>query len=280
MAIGRRHWWWVLAIVLLGATIVAGWRWWQGHRLRHAITEIESEMAAGRHGIAARRLTELPASASGYDEAAYLLGACERSRGRNHEAEQAWARVAPASSFFSRAVSERLSLLIDTGRFTNAEQAIDEAVHKRPQGQSALRILLVPLLMQQGRTEDAQRLVEERWQDLHETGEEATELAVNLGRLSLDLHWSPAPVEAVRASLDAAAALNPGDDRVWLGQANLAIRAGSLDSAERLLDACLKSRPDDAPVWRARLNWAMAANRGDEVRRALSHLPVDRSTPA
>jgi tetratricopeptide (TPR) repeat protein len=280
MAMGRRHWWLLLALILACMTIGAGWLWLKGRRVRYAITEIEVEMTAGRHATAARRLIQLLAWAPGCDQAAYLLGTCERIRGRNQEAEQAWARVTPGSSFSSRAISERLSLLVDTGRLALAEQVINEAAEDRRNDRNALRILLVPAFTQQGRLEDAQRLIEERWQHLHETGEEASELAVNLGRLSLELHWTPPPIEVVRASLDRAATLAPDDDRVWLGQANLAIRTGSLDAAERLLDACLKRRPDDPSVWQARLKWAIGANRPEAVHQALSHLPGSLSAPA
>jgi tetratricopeptide (TPR) repeat protein len=67
---------------------------------------------------------------------------------------------------------------------------------------------------------------------------------------------------------------------MWLGRANLAIRAGSYDEAARWIDACLGQRPEDAPVWRARLNWAVATNRVAEAREALKHLPGEASTPA
>ena len=72
----------------------------------------------------------------------------------------------------------------------------------------------------------------------------------------------------------------PDDDRVWLGKANLAIRAGSYDEAARWLDACLRRRPEDVPVWRARLDWAVATNRVAEAREAAEHLPAEESTPA
>ena len=140
-------------------------------------------------------------------------------------------RVTPGSSFFSRAVSDHLSLLVATGRYATAEQMVNEAADDPWVNGPSLRILLVPLFTQQGRLEDAQRLIEDRWQHLHETGEEATELAVNLGRLSLDLRWTPTPVEPLRAELDRVAALSPNDDRIWLGQANLALRTASLAAA-------------------------------------------------
>jgi enediyne biosynthesis protein E4 len=280
MVMGRRSWLLVLALLLAVTSIGSGWIWWQDHRLRHTLAEIEADMAAGRHSIAGRRLTEILASKPGCDQAAYLLGVCERTRGRYRDAEIAWQRVTPGSSFSSRAISDRLSLLVDVGRLADAEYVINKVADDPRVNRTALRILLMPVFNQQGRLDDAQRLIEERWQHLHETSEEATELAVNLGRLSLELLWNTPPIDIVRADLARAAALAPDDDRVWLGQANLSIRAGSLDVAERLLDACLKRRPDDPSVWRARLNWGMAANRADVVRQAMSHLPAGELTQA
>jgi thioredoxin-like negative regulator of GroEL len=277
---GRRNAWLALALSLAGLSIGVGWRWWQGHRLRRAIGEIEAEMAAGRHAVAARDLMGLLKSDPGCDQAAYLLGTCERARGRIEQAERAWASVPPGSAFSSRAISERLTLLVETGRLAAAEDVVNDAALARPKDRSALRILLVPTFTQQGRLDDALRLIEERWRDLHKTGEEASELAVNLGRLALELRWNPAPIDTIRATLDRASALAPKDDRVWLGQANLAILTGSLDTAAHLLDQCLDRRPEDSSVWWARLQWAMAANRVDAARVAIAHLPAHIATPA
>ena len=83
--------------------------------------------------------------------------------------------------------------------------------------------------------------------------------------MHIELTLKATPVETVRACLDQAARLAPDDDRVWLGRANLAIRTGAYDEAERWLDACQQRRPDDVPVWRARLSWGIATNRIDVV---------------
>jgi hypothetical protein len=237
MGMGRRHGWWVLVLFLAVVTIGAGSLWWQSRSVRHAIAEIEAEMAAGRHAIAARRLNQLLLGAFTNDQAAYLLGVCEQARGRTQAADQAWARVAPGSSFFSRAISDRLTLMLESGRFADGEKLIDEAANDPRVNPTALRILLAPAFIQQGRLDDAERLIEERWQHLHDTGEEASELAVNLARLTLEMRWRPVPVESVRASLDRAAALAPDDDRVWLGQANLALQTGAVDVAKSSLPA-------------------------------------------
>jgi hypothetical protein len=260
--------------------LVCGWKWWEGRRFRHAKMAIEAEMAARRYAIAARNLTELMVWSSDSDEAAYLLGVCEQARGRNQGADDAWARVTPGSAFSARAISARMSLCVDGGRLAAAEQLIIKAARDPRNDSTALRILLLPIFAQQGRHDEARRLVEQRWDHLRLTGEAASELAINLARLHAELEWLPIPVEDVRAALDRAAKLAPDDDRVWLGLANLAIRTGSLDEVERRLDACRQSRPDDIPVWRSRLSWGMAAGRVDVVREALVHLPACESTSA
>ena len=133
---------------------------------------------------------------------------------------------------------------------------------------------------QLGRIDEAERLIEDRWEHLNAVGEGALEPAIKLLRLHIELTLKATPVETIRAVLDQAARLAPDDDRVWLGRANLAIRTGAYDEAERWLDACLRRRPEDVPVWRARLSWGIATNRLDVVEQAMTHLPAAESTPA
>jgi enediyne biosynthesis protein E4 len=274
MTKGRRNWWLVLALLCTGVMLGCGWKWWEGRCYRRAKMAIEAEMAAGRHAIAARNLIQLMAWSSDSDEAAYLLGICEQARGRNQGADEAWARVIPGSPFSARAISARMSLSIDGGRLAAAERLINDAAKDPRNDSTALRILLLPIFSQEGRHEEAQRLIELRWEHLREIGEETSELAINLARLHAELEWQPSPVEVIRASLDHAAKLAPDDDRVWLAMANLEIRTNNLQDARRWLDSCLKRRPDDVPVWRAFLKWGMAANQVDVVQQALTHLPA------
>jgi len=277
----NRRWKLALPVGLIALTLsLGGWRLWQVERYHRALREINEQMAAGRNGLAARNLGSLLAWKPASDEAMYLLGACERARERTDEASEAWARVPPDSPFWGRAIQGRAELKIERGLLDDAEQLIKQAQQNAPEYGSLLNALLAPIYCQQGRFEEAGRLIEAEWDQMNQKGEGASEKAVNLVRLHRDLNGKIAPPEATRAYLEQAARSAPEDDRVWLGRADLAIRDGSFDEAARLLDNCLRRRPKDVPVWRAKLRWAMATKQVAAVLQALEHLPADESAPA
>ncbi len=270
-----------LALVCTAGLIWGGWAWWTDHEYKSAMAEIESSIMAGRYSIACRNLEKLLSwKADRNGGVVYLLGSCELARGRNQAASEAWARVVPGSAFSERAIRGRMRLLHESGQFAAAEQLIYDAAQDRRNDRTALLVLLVPMFSELGRGEEAERLIEDRWEHLNALREGALEPAIKLLRQHIELSWRPAPVENARAFLDHAARLAPKDDRVWLGRANLAIRTGAYDEAERLLEACQQLRPNDVPVWRARLSWGIATNRIDVVQQAATHLPAGASTPA
>src|SRR5262249_16936038 len=195
----------------------------------------------------------------------YLLGSCELARGRTQAAGEAWERVVPGSAFSERAIRGRMRLFEDSGQLSAAERLILDAAEHPRHDRTALLALLVPMLLELSRIDEAQRLIEDRWEHLNATGEGALEPAIKLVRLHIESALKPPPAETIRAFLDRAARLAPEDDRVWLGRANLAIRTGAYDQAERWLNDCQPRRPDDIPVWRARLSCAIATNLIDVV---------------
>ncbi len=271
--------WW-LAILLMVGLVWGVWIWWTDRNYRAAITQIELEMANGRFGIAAGSLTKLLAHWPDCGEAAVLLARCEQERGRNEAAAKALARVEPGSLFAHKAILGQMRLAHDKGQLAIAEQVINTAAADPRNDRSHTRFLLVPIYSQLGRLDEAERLIEERWEHLNETGEGASEPAIDLVRMHIQLTFKPNPVKEVRAYLESAASLAPDDDRVWLGQANLAIRTGAHEDAQRWLNACLKRRPDDVPVWRGWLNWGIATKQLNVVRQALKHLPAEDVTVA
>ncbi len=174
----------------------------------------------------------------------------------------------------------RMDLLVERGQLAEAEQLIEGATSGRGSEGLALRMLLIPTLVQEGRGGEAERLIESRWKSLDARGDGASEQAINLARLHMELRWNVPSVDAVRAYLEQAGQLAPDDDRIWLGRANLAIRVGSFDEAAQWLDAGLGRRPEDRSVWRARLDSAMRSNRFADARIALKHLPAAWTTSA
>ncbi|WP_165235694.1 tetratricopeptide repeat protein [Aquisphaera insulae] len=265
-----------MAAVLLGA----GWAWRADRSYRDAILQVELDMVNGRQATAVGRLTKLLEQYPGSDEAAVLLARCEQERGRIDAAARALERVPAGSVFAHKAILGRMRLAHDQGRLAAAEQIIEDAARDPRNDPSHTRFLLVPIYSQLGRLDEAERLIEERWERLNERGEGATEPAIDVLRMHIELALKPNPVENMRAYLQEAANRAPDDDRVWLGRANLAIRAGDHAEAERRLAACLKRRPDDPAVWKTRLDLGLAAGRVDVVQEALEHLPAGDASPA
>jgi tetratricopeptide (TPR) repeat protein len=244
------------------------------------LAEAKADIRANRQTTAARKLADLLAWKPDCDEAAYLLGSCERAKGRIDVAEKAWLRVPASSPFAPQAILGRVELEVERGGYAEAERLIETALKDPALKGSDLPILLGPIYCQQGRVDEAKRLVEMRWNHLRDHGEGASEKAINLIRHYIELDRKPFPVELVRKALDAAGDRVSDDDRVWLGKARLAIRTRAYDEAAHWLEACASRRPDDVAVWRARLDWAVATNRTPVVQEALKHVPADGASTA
>jgi tetratricopeptide (TPR) repeat protein len=272
----------LLLALLCGAGLATGgWAWWTYHVGKSAMEEIESEIVAGRYATACRNLDALLSwRTDPKGEIAYLLGSCELARGRNQAAGAAWARVMPGTEFSEKALEGRMHLLQESGQFAAAERLVTDAALDPRNDRTALLVLLAPMYSELGRIDEAERLIEDRWEHLNASGAGALEPALKLVRQHIELTLKAGPVETIRAFLDRASRLAPDDDRVWLGRANLAIRTGALDEAEHWLDACQRLRPEDFAVWRARLSWAIATSRFDFVKQAVTHMPATESNPA
>jgi enediyne biosynthesis protein E4 len=280
-AANRRRRWMLLSLVCGVALVLVGRSWWADRRYQSAMDEIEVEIMARRYAIACRNLDKLLSwRADPKGGILYLLGSCELARGRIQEAGEAWARVLPGSAFSEKAIRGRMRIFHDTGLLASAEQVINEAALDPRNDRTAILVSLVPILSELGRVDEAEGLIEDRWEHLNALGQGALEPAIKLVRQHIELTLKGTRAEINRASLEHASKLAPDDDRVWLGRANLAIRTGELAEAGRLLDACLLRRPKDIPVWRARLSWGMATHRIDAVNEALKHLSAAGSNPA
>ena len=277
---GRRTSLGLLLTLVAGGLVFGGWKWREVRLYRGAMDEIQLEIDNARYGLAAKGLASVLARTPNSDEALFLLGLCEKERGQADKALDIWARIPLSSPFGPQAIQGRIEIQVQRGLLADTEKLVPEALEDRNVDGSGPGILLGPLYCQQGRLEEAERLVEAHWDWLNEHGAGASEKAIDLARLHIKLAEVTPSVDAIRAFLDQAARSAPEDDRVWLGRANLAIRTGAYDEAATLLDACVRRRPDDAPVWRARLKWAVASGRVAAAREALKHLPATESAPA
>jgi enediyne biosynthesis protein E4 len=260
---------------LVGAgLIIGGWILWTQLRHKQAILEIEDHIAKGRYSAACRNLEALLAQKADVNGwLLYQLGFCELARGRVAATKKAWASIEPGTEFSERAILGRMLLLQNEGKIAEAERLVSEAANDRRNNRTSLMVLLVPIMIDLGRQDEATELIEDRCEDLSALGQGALDPAIKLLLQHVEVTTGEAAIDVVRTSLDAAAKLAPDDDRVWLGRANLAIRLGDMKDAERWLNECEKKRPDDRAIWRARLKWAMATERIDAVERGMTHLP-------
>ena len=103
-----------------------------------------------------------------------------------------------------------MRLLQDSGQLAAAERLINDAAQDHRNDRTALLVLLVPMFNELGRGDEAERLIEERWEHLNELGEGALEPAIKLLLQHIELTWKPISVETVRAYLDNAARLASG----------------------------------------------------------------------
>jgi enediyne biosynthesis protein E4 len=265
---------WGIGLLVGAGLIIGGWILWTQFRYKQAILEVEDHIAKGRYSAACRNLEALlDWNLDTNGRIHYLLGSCELTRGRIEAAERAWASVVPGTEFSERAIWGRMLLLQNEGRIAEAEQLVSEAANDRRNDRTSLMVGLVPIMIDLGRQDEAAELIEPRWEDLNALGRGALDPAIKLLLDHVEVTSGMAAIDVARTLLEGSGRLAPDDDRVWLGRANLAIRTGDMNDAERWLNQCEKKRPDDRAVWRARLQWAMATKRVDAVERAMTHLP-------
>jgi tetratricopeptide (TPR) repeat protein len=265
----RRWRFWVLLSGIVAALAVCGVaRAYNTWRSQRDLSAAKEALAARAPEKARRLLADAASRRPGDGEADFLLGACEQALHHPEAAEAAWARVKDDSPFAPAAAMLRARLVLVHDRFADAEPLLLKAV--RGQGKLAVeaRETLVNLLKIQGRYVEARALVSAGWGSYPDPVGLLRELET-LGSAN------PMPVAIVHAALEKASPNAPGDDRIWLGWANLATRMGRFDEAKQRLEACLKRRPDDPAVWRGWLDWAFATQNEAEVERALRRLPDD-----
>jgi enediyne biosynthesis protein E4 len=263
----------LLSLTLLAAAVgfgaVEGVEAWC---YRVELARADRELAAGRYEPALRRLERLSAQWPGRAEVEYPRGVCEAALGHVDAALTAWERVPRDSPLAPRAILDRARTALDHGRLAIAEASVELLlVDLGGVGEQAAR-LADQLDLYTGRRRAISQRIERRWP--------VSPDQPALLRLHWQLDAQPSPTLAIRETLDRMARQAPEDDRVWLGQADLATGSGRYDEADELLKRCEARRPDDPDVVKARLKWALDAGRPDEAPRAASRLPAFRVSGA
>jgi enediyne biosynthesis protein E4 len=257
----------VVAVALVYGAVKGCGAWWYRAELTRAERELASRDPAGAN----RRLQRLSARWPGLAEVEYLLGASEAALGHVDLALAAWSRVPRGSPIADQAALEQGRLALEHGRLAIAEECVAPyASDTGERGQLAAR-LVDQLDLLSGRPHTILRRLERRWK-----------LALDRAGL-LCQYWEltgPFPLRQVREALDRMAQEAPDDDRVWLGQAHVAIAMGRYDQADLMLQRCDSRRLNDKDVLRCRLNWALAAGRLDRAMSAASRLSASSFTPA
>jgi enediyne biosynthesis protein E4 len=254
---------WLWSALGLGSIVVAwgGWYWVEEKRYGRELEQAEADLASGRIHVARQRLVGLMKMRPKSGEVAYQLGLCEEKLGHLEAAITAWSGVGPDSPVFIKASIGRVLTLMNSGRYSPAEELLATiprttgpyAAHVRQQIELLLRI--------EGRTEEARDLIVEAWRGAADPSDVLKRLYV--------LENTTFPVDFVKLSLKLG---DPRDERVWLGRANLAIWLGQFDEARRWLDAYEERRPTDQPASLARLSLGMASGDVATIRRAVKNL--------
>jgi thioredoxin-like negative regulator of GroEL len=114
----------IVSALFIGVLGSCGWRWWDVRRYQSAMARIDDAMRHGRYATAAGELSALLDRSPGSERATYLLGVCEKALGRARKADAAWAAIPPDSTYSGRAIAGRTDLLIEQGRFADAEDFV------------------------------------------------------------------------------------------------------------------------------------------------------------
>jgi tetratricopeptide (TPR) repeat protein len=247
------------------------WRALDNLRFRGELVRARRDLAEGRREQARARLAALATARPGAlgGEVDCLLGVSESSLGRIDAALAAFARVPSGYLFDAQAARFEAEANLQRGRLRAAETRLEEALSRGGPGLNDVRQLLSRVYEIQLRIEDSLPLY-------RASVPESSEPFLLLQRIS-SLEGGTLPLESLKTTLDEAAAMAPLDDRVWLGQARLAMQMGQWDHALDLLHRCREKRPD-APVWRSWLEWAQAAGKPNDALIALRGLGVQNLT--
>lgn len=265
----RWIWAWVVLAALGGVALTWGVGIIDPLGNTRAIEKAERWIESGRASEAESLLRGLWTFGPSRDRARWLLGQSLMGQGKRREAREVWRGVPESSQWWPRVGAELAEIELQAGRLATAEALLEKVLDSGQPPPSAIpRLELVYKL--QARLDDARALHEDPvvWRRVDP-------------RLTLRALWSlehdPFQLLSVRRYLESGLRDHPGDDRIWLGLANVFLLEGRLEESLSWLVRCREQRSDDPAVWRVTLAYALAADRWDVLWSSVDHLKT--STP-
>jgi enediyne biosynthesis protein E4 len=266
----------VAATCLLLALGGGAARLWAMRRLRTELDAATAEMDGGLYSLARKRLAVLAREWPSDPQVCFLLARCEAARGNPAEAVKLWASLPEDSPWAASAALEWASAAFGLGRISEAERVLKTALGRPSPQFPGLVHLAVVALGQEGRIDEAPRLLESLWDQ--RASLPIDDFANRLGMLGelISLDVMPFPLEYyVRRLEEVSGSLGDDDARILkLAQARLAIQNGDFESALSKLASVLTNRNDDRHAWKLSLECAVAAGQPEQARGALEHVPV------
>jgi tetratricopeptide (TPR) repeat protein len=251
-------------------------------RLSTELAAARQELDAGLVTLAHRRLIGLASKWPDEAEIPYELGRCAMARGKAEAAIEFWQRVASDSAWAGRAALASAEAAVALGRITDVERILRRAVNWPSPELPALRRMLIVILGQQGRLDEARDLIANQWRNPALLPRTDFKSRLALLRQSVGLDFEPFPLEWNLSQLDRPADSATAADRtvLALARAYLATRAGHFDQARVELEVCRQRRPDEIATWKAWLEWSLAADDPKTAREAMKHLPAQAMSTA
>ncbi|WP_165228624.1 FG-GAP-like repeat-containing protein [Aquisphaera insulae] len=254
---------------LLGGIAYVGGRGWFDAQLAAA----EADLIDGRPADADARLKRLAIFAPRDPEVLFFTGVAAEALKDTAAAGAAWAKIPRGSFRWADACARRAQLALAEGRLAEVEDiALHAEVPASHPAAESIESSLIQAYVFTIRYDEIARIKRKQWERTGKT--EPLRILWLLGETK------SFALAATEARLDAAGKLAPEDDRVWLGKANLATRAGHRDEADAWIKKCLDRRPDDPAIWLARLDWAVAFDDPAAAAEAVRHMPAASLTPS
>ena len=257
-----------LAVALAGGIAWGLARVFEERRFSETLAQARLDARRGRFEAARKAIAALPAWQLADPEAADLLATAEHAAGHYEAAVLAWSRIPDdAPNAGPVALARARTLVGNLGRFAEAEAVLEAAFRRAGPARLEIAHTLSQLYFFESRPDAMRRLIRETRPDWRDPSAELRDLWL--------IDDATVLVDEVRRAVDAAASQAPGDDRVRLAEAGLAILSGQFAEAGRRLDDCLRARPGDPAAWLASLRLARASADAEAARKALAHLPAD-----